>query len=84
MLSPKHYSKQTKLTRFYFRNIFSSGTSDTGPRGVGKTTYLLHHAQRLLEAQQEKILYLSADNPMLVQVGDQTGSQGKHILSGQI
>jgi hypothetical protein len=37
----------------------------TGPRGVGKTTYLLHHAQKLLETQQERLLYLSADNPTL-------------------
>lgn len=37
----------------------------TGPRGVGKTTFLLHHAQKLTETQQERILYLSADNPML-------------------
>ena len=37
----------------------------TGPRGVGKTTYLLHHAQNFLTTQQAKILYLSADNPTL-------------------
>jgi predicted AAA+ superfamily ATPase len=30
-----------------------------GPRGVGKTTFLLYHAQN------KKILYFSADNPML-------------------
>ncbi len=35
----------------------------TGPRGVGKTTYLLHHAKRLSDTQQQRILYLSADNP---------------------
>ncbi|MGE4453304.1 MAG: AAA family ATPase [Sphaerochaeta sp.] len=37
----------------------------TGPRGVGKTTYLLHHAKRLSDTQQQRILYLSADNPTL-------------------
>lgn len=37
----------------------------TGPRGVGKTTYLLHHARRLLETKQQRILYVSADNPTL-------------------
>jgi predicted AAA+ superfamily ATPase len=37
----------------------------TGPRGVGKTTYLLHHAKKLADTQQKSILYLSADNPML-------------------
>lgn len=37
----------------------------TGPRGVGKTTFLLHHAQRLVKAKQNRILYLSADNPTL-------------------
>jgi len=31
----------------------------TGPRGVGKTTFLLHHARNL------KMLYISADNPAL-------------------
>ena len=31
----------------------------TGPRGVGKTTFLLYHAQN------RNMLYLSADNPML-------------------
>jgi len=31
----------------------------TGPRGVGKTTFLLYHAQN------RKILYFSADNPLL-------------------
>lgn len=31
----------------------------TGPRGVGKTTLLLHHAREM------RTLYLSADNPML-------------------
>lgn len=31
----------------------------TGARGVGKTTFLLHHAQA------QKLLYLSADNPLL-------------------
>ncbi len=35
----------------------------TGPRGVGKTTFLLHHANKHLETQQKRILYLSADNP---------------------
>lgn len=31
----------------------------TGPRGVGKTTFLLYHAQN------KNMLYLSADNPMI-------------------
>ncbi len=31
----------------------------TGPRGVGKTTFLLHHSQG------KKFLYFSADNPLL-------------------
>ena len=31
----------------------------TGPRGVGKTTFLLHHSKA------QKILYFSADNPTL-------------------
>lgn len=33
----------------------------TGARGVGKTTFLLYHAQ----LQKRRILYLSADNPTL-------------------
>ena len=37
----------------------------TGPRGAGKTTYLLHHANKLADTQQQSILYLSADNPTL-------------------
>jgi hypothetical protein len=37
----------------------------TGPRGVGKTTYLLHHALKAQETHQARILYVSADNPTL-------------------
>ena len=33
----------------------------TGPRGVGKTTFLIHHAQG------RRFLYLSADNPYVAQ-----------------
>lgn len=36
----------------------------TGPRGVGKTTFLLHHAQNIIETQKQRILYFSADNPI--------------------
>lgn len=35
----------------------------TGPRGVGKTTYLLYHIQNLMNTMGKRILYLSADNP---------------------
>ncbi|HAP42588.1 MAG: hypothetical protein A2087_11265 [Spirochaetes bacterium GWD1_61_31] len=31
----------------------------TGPRGVGKTTFLLHHSRI------SRVLYFSADNPLL-------------------
>ncbi len=34
----------------------------TGPRGVGKTTFLLHHLRN------RNLLYLSADNPLLADV----------------
>ena len=35
----------------------------TGPRGVGKTTYLLYHAKKIQDLAKIRILYLSADNP---------------------
>jgi len=51
------------LTREY--GVFPSGSAFpralllTGSRGVGKTTFLLHHAR------ESRMLYFSADNPML-------------------
>lgn len=40
----------------------------TGPRGVGKTTFLLHHLQRLHHSRGKRLFYLSADNPLLADV----------------
>lgn len=47
------------------RETLPRTTMITGPRGVGKTTFLLYHAQKHFETQKERILYLSADNPTL-------------------
>jgi uncharacterized protein len=41
------------------KNNLPRALSLVGPRGVGKTTFLLYHAQN------KKILYFSADNPMI-------------------
>jgi uncharacterized protein len=44
----------------------------SGPRGIGKTTFLLHHSKG------QKMLYLSADNPLLA--GDGLFDIGKAIF----
>jgi predicted AAA+ superfamily ATPase len=49
----------------------------TGPRGVGKTTFLLYHAQKFFETHRERLLYLSADNPTL-------GSEGLYEIVSSI
>lgn len=52
---------------FYERNVFKKITYDNhitglvGPRGIGKTTFLLRQAQ-ILGAKQGKAVYVSADN----------------------
>lgn len=52
---------------FYQRNIFKKFTYDNyitgivGPRGIGKTTFLLHEAMKR-GAREGKAIYVSADN----------------------
>lgn len=55
------------------RETLPRTTMLTGPRGVGKTTFLLHHAQKFFETHRERLLYLSADNPTL-------GSEGLYEI----
>lgn len=55
---PERFRLFTKNTETLPRAI-----SLTGPRGVGKTTFLLYHAQK------RNMLYLSADNPLLAGTG---------------
>lgn len=57
---------------FYLRNIFKKLTYDNfvtgvvGPRGIGKTTFLLHEALKH-GAREGKALYVSADNIYFLQ-----------------
>lgn len=70
-ISDLETSMNRKLVRLPERlRLFTKNMKDipralslTGPRGVGKTTFLLYHAQN------KKILYLSADNPLLGSTG---------------
>ena len=59
------------------RETLPRTTMLTGPRGVGKTTFLLYHAQKFFNKDKERILYLSADNPTL-------GSEGLYDIAASI